>query len=194
MVEVRPTRIWLRWVLFVALFVGLALAALLPLTTYQPIVLTIANSQLILPMGSFAPPDLLLALTCAWVVRRPDFVPVWVLAPLYLAADFVFLRPPGLWAAVVVIGAEVLRRRAGALRASTFTAEWLTVGLAILLMTLGYRFALALSLTDRPPLHLVVTQAVLTVAIYPLVAGLSHLFFGVRRVAPGEVDGLGHRL
>lgn len=49
-------------------------------------------------------PDVLLCLTIAWVLRRPEQVPVLVIAAVFLIEGLLMLRPPGLWAAVVVVG------------------------------------------------------------------------------------------
>jgi rod shape-determining protein MreD len=38
------------------------------------------------------------------------------------------------------------------------------------------------------------TQLILTIALYPIIAGVAHLALGLRRPAQGEVDSLGHRL
>lgn len=37
-------------------------------------------------------------------------------------------------------------------------------------------------------------QVFLTIALYPVIAGVAHLALGLRRPAQGEVDALGHRL
>ena len=37
-------------------------------------------------------------------------------------------------------------------------------------------------------------QIILTVTLYPVVAGVAHMALGLRRPAQGEVDALGHRL
>jgi rod shape-determining protein MreD len=41
-----------------------------------------------------------------------------------LLADLLFLRPPGLWAAIVVLGHEFLRNREQGLRDMPFFVEW----------------------------------------------------------------------
>ena len=56
-------------------------------------------------------PDLILCLTLAWVQRRPDYLPAGLVAAVILAEDLFMLRPPGLWAALTVLGAEFLRSR-----------------------------------------------------------------------------------
>jgi rod shape-determining protein MreD len=152
----------------------------------------------LLPLGSvprgWAPPDMILAFTLVWVARRPDFVPVALIAALFLMLDLLYQRPPGLWAAIVVVVTEVLRRRSGDLRAVPFSVEWATAALAIVAITLGYRALLALAFVPAPPLTLSMIEMVLTVLVYPLAAFVSWVVFGVRRPAPGEVDSLGHRL
>jgi hypothetical protein len=53
----------------------------------------------------------MLALTFAWVLRRPEFVPPLLIAAMILLGDLMFHRPPGLWAALVLVTAETLRVR-----------------------------------------------------------------------------------
>ena len=54
-----------------------------------------------LPLGN-APgwpmPDVLLALTLAWVLRRQAHLPAALIALVFLAEDLFLMRPPGLWA------------------------------------------------------------------------------------------------
>ncbi len=152
----------------------------------------------LLPMDtvprSWAPPDILLAATLVWVTRRPDVMPILLIAGVFLLTDLLFQRPPGLWTGLVLILTEMLRARAGALRNVPFPLEWLTVGMGIVGITLANRAALAIVMTPQAPLALTVIQMVATILIYPVIAGLSHYIFGISRPAPGEVDAFGHRL
>lgn len=142
----------------------------------------------------WAPPDLLLAFTLAWVARRPDFLPVLVIAALFLATDLLFQRPPGLWAALVVILTETVRRRSRELRNMPLALEWGTIAFGIVAITLANRVVLAVVMTPQPSLGLTVSQMMLTILIYPLIVFVSHYLFGVRRLAPGAVDGKGQKL
>ena len=142
----------------------------------------------------WAPPDLLLCLTLLWTVRRPDYAPVVVVAMLFLLADFLFQRPPGLMAALVVMATEAIRRRAGSFRSMPFLVEWLSVALVVVLIAFAQRVLLAVTLLDLPPLPLTMIEMTLTVLAYPVLAGLAYLLFGISRRAPGEVDTLGHRI
>ena len=53
--------------------------------------------------GRLPGPDLILALTIAWAVRRPDHLPILTVAGAALAVDLLLMRPPGLMAALTVI-------------------------------------------------------------------------------------------
>lgn len=164
---------------FVALVVLIAFVRLLPFPGGQ---------------GGLPGPDLMVALAAAWVLRRPDYVPVGLIALVMLAADFLFLRPPGLWAAVVVLGTEVLRQREAGWRDLPFLVEWALVSVVLAAMWLANAAVLALFLVDQPPLGLTLLQLILTMLAYPVAVAVTAFVFGLRRAAPGEVDELGRRL
>ena len=152
----------------------------------------------LLPLGSgprgFAAPDFLLLLTTAWAARRPDTLPALVIVAVFLLADFLFQRPPGLFAALVLLMTEALRRRSLRLRRGSFLGEWIATGTAIAAVVLAHRVILAALLTPQAPLGLTLIQLILTIAAYPAVAGVAQVALGLRRPAQGEVDALGHRL
>lgn len=160
-----------------ALFLGLcglfAFVRLLPLDT--------------LPRG-WAGPDLIVAFAFAWSLRRPEFVPPILIATVALLADLLFQRPPGLWAALVLIGSQTLKSRAADLRALTFTMEWASVATTLVAMTLACRIVLGITLVDQAPLGLSLIEMVATLAAYPAVVFVSHAVLGVRKAAPGELE------
>lgn len=143
---------------------------------------------------SWPGPDLLLALTLAWVLRRPSHLPVAMIALVFFAEDLFLSRPPGLWALVVVIGTEVLRRRQSVVREMNLLLEWATVAVVLVAMTVGYRIGLAIVMTPREPLDLSLIRLAVTVLFYPVVVGVLQYFLQVRKPATGEVDQLGRRL
>ncbi|MFK7938348.1 MAG: rod shape-determining protein MreD [Roseovarius sp.] len=173
--DASQSRHWLMSALYLALCTVLAFLSLLPLETA--------------PRG-WAGPDLILALTCAWVVRRPEFVPVTLVALVFLLTGLMFQMPPGLWAALVLIATETLRARATGLRDLTFAAEWVTVAVTLATITLANQVILGVLLVDRPPLGLSLMQLVMTLAAYPLVVLASQFLMGVRKQTPGDVDAL----
>ncbi len=127
-------------------------------------------------------PDWIVVLCLAWAARRPDYTPAWLVAVLFLLADFLFLRPPGLGAFIMVIAVEMQRRRAPSLRDATFVTEWATAAGLMIAAALGARVILALFFLDRPSLGLTLIQAMMNIGTYPLVVLLSQILFGVRRL------------
>ena len=143
---------------------------------------------------AYATPDILLAVTAAWAARRPDTLPALVVAGVFLLADFLFQRPPGLFAALVLLMTEALRRRSVRLRRGSFLGEWIAAGTGIAAVVLAHRAILAALMTPQAPLGLTLIQLILTIAAYPVIAGVAQVALGLRRPAQGEVDALGHRL
>jgi rod shape-determining protein MreD len=139
-------------------------------------------------------PDLMLAVTAAWVLRRPDHLPVLLLAAVFLIEDLLLMRPPGLWAACAVLMAEFLRSRAALSRELPFPAEWFLVAVTITATVLLHRLALGISVTPAPPAGPALVQLAGTVLVYPAVVAVLHLGLGLRKPAAGEVDAIGRRL
>lgn len=179
MADTPTTRIWLGRFVFVVVVMVLMFAQLLPLNTSPTV---------------WAAPDWALAVTFVWVARRPEYAPLFFIAVLFLLSDLLFQRPPGLWAALVVIVSEMIRKRSKGIRNMPFPLEWGTVAVAIVGITLLNRAALTVVMTAQAPLGLTLIQMVMTIIFYPLVVVLAHYIFGVSRPALGQVDSRGHRL
>jgi len=179
MADAPTTRIWFGRLVYVLVMLVLVFAQLLPLNTTPTV---------------WAAPNWALAVTFAWVARRPEYAPLIVIAALFLLSDLLFQRPPGLWAALVVIMSEMIRTRAQGIRNMPFALEWGTVAAGIVGITLMYRAALTVVMTAQAPLGLTLIQMVMTIIFYPLVVAVAHFIFGVSRPALGQVDSRGHRL
>jgi len=171
MAETTARRIWGMRMAYLGLAAGLLFFSLLPLET--------------VPRG-WAFPDLLLALTCAWALRRPDYVPALSVAGVWLLADLLLHRPPGLMAALVLVAAELLKPRATQMRDEGFVSEMMTITVMLALVTFGNRLLLALFIVPMPPLGLTAFQFAATLAAYPVVVLVSALVFGVRAQTPGD--------
>ncbi|MEL6685824.1 MAG: rod shape-determining protein MreD [Pseudomonadota bacterium] len=139
-------------------------------------------------------PDLLLAVTLAWVVRKPTYVPVLVIATLFLMTDFLFMRPPGLWAALVVILSEVLRRQHREFRNMPLLVEWGTVAFGVVAITVVNRLVLAIVTLPQAPLGLTLIEMIATILVYPIILLIAHFVFGVSRTSPGEIGSKGQIL
>jgi rod shape-determining protein MreD len=179
MAEPLAAGVWSHRTLYVALAGVLLFLRLLPLGSVA---------------GTWPGPDLLLCLTLVWVLRRPDYVPALLIALVVLLEDLLLMRPPGLWAALVVLAAEFLRIRTGLTRELGFLVEWLLVAAVILAAVLGYRLVLAVVMLPQAGLGQTLVQATGTILCYPLVVGVSRVAFGVRKPATGETDAYGRRI
>ncbi len=166
-------------------------------TTYMGIALVVLFFHLLpfeMVPHRFAPPDVLIAITFAWALRRPDFLPALLVAGVMLLCDLLLQRPPGLWSALVLVATEWLKRRDRRIRDNTFFEEWVTVAVVLAVITVIYRLVLALLIVSPGTLYLALIQYVGTVLIYPLVVAVSHVFLNVRHTAPGDFDPMGRSL
>lgn len=136
-------------------------------------------------------PDLMLCLTFAWVLRRPDQLPAPIIVALALIGDFLLGRPFGLWSFFILVGSELLRPRAQRWADLALLFEWLRVALLIGLLLIGYRLMMMLFLLPVPALGPVMLQWLATVAAYPVVV-LALQLIGVRRLNAAEIEMMVH--
>jgi rod shape-determining protein MreD len=179
MAEGVPSTVWAYRALFAVLALALLFLRLLPLGSAA---------------GTWPGPDLLMCLTFAWVLRRPDYVPLVLIALVVLLEDLMLMRPPGLWAALMVLGAEFLRNRTALSRELSFVVEWVLVAGVMAAVAMGNRLVLAVTMLDQASLGQTIIQLVASILCYPVVVFLSRLAFGVRKPAAGEIDAYGRRL
>ena len=176
MAEGSNTRLWTYRGVFLCLAAFVVFVKLLPLHPGP---------------GRIPGPDILLLMAAAWIVRRPEYLPVFLVAGVFFLADLLFMRPPGLWAALAVMGMEAVRRRSAALRESGFLTEWFTVSVVLTLMFLANSLILSVLFVDQPGLGLTLIRLITTLLVYPIVVVLAAQGIGLRKVSPGESDRLG---
>ena len=179
MVDPLTSRRWLYRTLFVALGVLGIYVNLLPID---------------LAPGGLPGPDFPVLLAYAWVLRRPAYVPVLLVAGVLLATDILFLRPIGLWSALARIGFEILRAREPISRDQPLLLEWATVGVVLALVTVAHWLVLSVFMVNHPGAGLLALQFLVTLASYPLVVAFTRWGLRLRRSLPGVIGGLGHRL
>jgi len=136
-------------------------------------------------------PDLLICVTFAWVLRRPQYVPTLLVAAVIFVTDVLFLRPLGLWTALVVVAIEFLRVRESGLREQGFAVEWATVSALLLAITIANRLILTVFLVDQTGIGLMILQLLVTILAYPLVVLLSRFAFSVNKMTPRDTDARG---
>ncbi|MDG1738511.1 MAG: rod shape-determining protein MreD [Paracoccaceae bacterium] len=151
----------------------------------------------LLPLGQIGwitfSPDIILCITLAWVVRRPEYAPILLITAVALLADLLLMRVPGLWAALVVLLADRIGRQRHRMRSTGFGVEWLRVSVGIGMLFILERFALNLLFVDRPPLPASILQLLATLIFYPVVVGVSAGVFRVRKPALIETAASGRR-
>jgi rod shape-determining protein MreD len=175
---VTRARLWHR-VMFVTIAALVLLLRLLPLSPST---------------SGFNGPDITLALTLAWVLRRPEYVPVALIVLVIVVEDLLLQRPPGLWPLIVLAATESLRAREDSLRGLPFIFEFGLVAFTLLAMVAVKRAVLFVTVVPQPALGAELLHMLYTLAIYPVVVAASAFLLGLKRPAPGQVDELGHRL
>ncbi|KAJ56378.1 hypothetical protein ACMU_05385 [Actibacterium mucosum KCTC 23349] len=173
MIDPVLTRRWTYWAIFIGLAGVILFFRLLPLST----------SPRVLPG-----PDLLICLAFAWIQRRPDFVPPVLLAGIMLLADALLMRPLGLWAALVLLGAEFLRSRQNPSTEMPLPAECGFVAVVVLAITGIYALLLGVLGAAPPQFTMLLVQAFLTVAVYPLVVLFSVGILKIRKPTQSELE------
>ena len=126
-------------------------------------------------------PDLLFCLMAAWLVRRPEYLSPAVIVVSVLVTEILFLQPPGLWAALVLLTSEFFRSTADRVRFLPFGYEWLIAATAYAVAILAYSLLLALTLVPGPDARTIALQLFATAAAYPLVVAATNLVFRIRK-------------
>jgi rod shape-determining protein MreD len=175
MVDPRAFRRFLYRLLFLGLCGGLVFLHVLPVD---------------LSAGRWPGPDLMICLTFAWALRRPRFVPVLMIAAVFLAADLIYMRPPGLWAALVVLGVEYLRAQEAQTRDLPFPNEWALVAAVLTGITVLNSLVLWVTVVGQPSLGMILIELIFTLLAYPAVVFVSSVLLGVRKIAPGELESI----
>lgn len=166
------------WLLFLGLAMLVVFVQLLPVSIFG---------------GGWTGPDILLAITMAWGLRRPDYLPPLLAGAVLLMADLILQRPPGLWAALVVLALELLRARGQVWRDLPFLLEWAMISAVMTAVVMLYWLVLVLFFVVQPTVGLYLIQLISTILAYPPVVLVSAAVLGVRKTAPGQFDPRGHR-
>ncbi len=179
MIDGLTRSIWLHRLLFVAAALGLLFFRLLPLGSTA---------------GDLPGPDIVLCVVFAWTMRRPDYLPVLLIAAVVLLEDMILMRPPGLWTALVILASEFVRGRVALTRELSFGVEWLLVAGLMVGMLLSYRIAFAIVLLPQPGFGFAMVQVIWSIVCYPLVVAVSRYGLDLHKPAMGEIDDYGRRM
>ncbi|MDG2405052.1 MAG: rod shape-determining protein MreD [Paracoccaceae bacterium] len=171
MIDRRALASLFKQLLYISLGIAIIFYRLLPLETIP---------------ATWVGPDLLVAATFLYAVRRPAYVPMISVAVLFLFSDLMLHHPPGLMSLFMVLSCEWLKRRSHYLRVATFSVEWLAVAFVIVVQVVGSHIILTLTMATTTPAGLTAMQAVGTILLYPILSRLSHHVFGIHKAPTGE--------
>ena len=176
MAEGWISSIWQHRLLFLAVAAVLMFIKLLPLPSTA---------------GHLPGPDLLLCLIFAWTVRRPEYLPVLMIASVVLLEDMLLMRPPGLWTGLVILASEFIRSRVALTRDLNFGVEWLLVAGLMVAVFLAYRVIFTLCFLPQPAFGFALVQILWSVIAYPVVVAVSRYGLDLHKPATGELDAYG---
>ncbi len=171
--------LWLHRLVFLAVVLFITFLRLLPLDTSA---------------GHLPGPDVLLCLILAWMVRRPEYLSALMIAAVVLTEDFLLMRPPGLWTAMVLMGAEFIRSRSALTRELTFGVEWLLVAGVMVAIFVANRLVLGLAFLPQPVLGFALVQMLWSILAYPFVVAFSRYGLDLHKPATGEIDAYGRKM
>lgn len=171
--------LWMHRLIFLGVAVILTFVRLLPLQTTA---------------GHLPGPDILLCLIFAWMVRRPEYLSALMIGVVVLVEDMLLMRPPGLWAALVLMGAEFIRARSALTRELSFGVEWLLVSGVIFGVFFANRILLNMAFVDQPSFGFSLLQIIWSIVAYPAVVAVSRYGLDLYKPAMGQVDAFGRRM
>lgn len=121
---------------------------------------------------SWAAPDILICFMISWSMRKPEAIPPILIAAIFLLQDFLFQRPPGLYAALALLVCEWSKRQALLAEEFPFLIEWLTATMALVALFVGYRLILSLSFSALAPFRLSLFELFITIVSFPIIVGI----------------------
>lgn len=176
MVDPVLTRLWGRRALYAAVMVLMILTGLIP------------NLRATTPWPG---PDLMLALTLCWLLRKPAQVPTLLIGAVFLLADFLEQQPLGVHTAMVVAVTEFVRSRGVRPSELTLLTDWAVAAFAIAAVMVGERIVLTATLVPTVGPGMVTLRLLATVLAYPLVVWAARVLLRVQPPRPGDRIGMG---
>ncbi|MEM6618338.1 MAG: hypothetical protein AAF631_03460 [Pseudomonadota bacterium] len=179
MSEVSPFQVWRARTTFLAVGLGFVAWQVVPFD---------------LSAGRLPWPDVFYCITMVYVIRCPEYAPVWAIFAVFFMRDVLTMAPLGLTTLLMVFGTEIVRANIQAFREYAFGLEWLWVAGIFAGIVLGGHIILGLTLSQAPRLLDQVWLILFTAAAYPVTVFSLKFGFGFERPQPGEFDAYGRRL
>ncbi len=178
----KDTKLNLNWLRQVALFLFACLIIFYQLIPFS-----------LIP-GALPSPDIMFCVICAFIIRRPEIVPFWLIGIIYFTFDVFESRPFGVWTASILIMTEVLRANRNAFRENLFPFEWIAISTIFILALAVNQIFLVMSIVPTPPFYNLLWQFIFTVLSYPIVLFIITYVLRVRKPALGEFDVKGQKI
>jgi len=132
-----------------------------------------------LPANAWPSPDLVFCVVAYWSLRRPVAAAILAVFALGLVRDLLTDLPVGLGALCLVAASEYLRILSPRLARRSFLTEWGVVA-SFLAAALLLQWMMVVVLLAHPPfLSDLGEQWVITMALYPLLAGVLRYLFRI---------------
>jgi len=177
--EVTPFQFWMHRMTYLGLGLLLLMQAILPLD---------------LRAHHIPGPDILYGITMAYVIRRPEYVPLWSVVLIFFLRDVLTMSPLGLGTFVFIIATEAVRLNLLTFREFFFGIEWLWISVIFAAVLLVQNLVLALTLSFSPKLSEILYEFAFTTLAYPLIVLILRYLFSMDRPAAGKTDARGHRI
>jgi len=126
-------------------------------------------------------PELLFALTMAWVVRQPQSAPFLLIAGLAIISDAVLMRPMGLWALLLLMASETVRFSYKSIQERGWAMELSLVAMLLLAMVIVQNLLLWVSFSQSLEVATLLQFAMLTLLCYPVMVAFLHYILRVRK-------------
>ena len=133
----------------------------------------------LVPM-QFQPPNFVLLLAIALIIRYPNYLPLWVIFAVFLLYDFLLYQPLGLNTFLALIGMEYLRSNRISIRQMNFVSEWAFIALFLLLYTALREIVLFLFLAENTPFWGALFDLGTSIIYYPVALVCIALLFEPR--------------
>ncbi|MCY3879836.1 MAG: hypothetical protein OXF74_11740 [Rhodobacteraceae bacterium] len=145
--------------------------------------LLLVSAMVMVPAPVFSLPvpraDIVFCFVAAWLARRPDYAPAWIIVTAILLAEFLAAQAPGLWSAVVLGVSEIIRSRHEKFRQRSFLYEWSFISAMFASAVLSYQLILMLAFLPTTSLRLILFHIAVTILIYPLTVLVTNYLFRV---------------
>ena len=122
-------------------------------------------------------PNFMILTAFALVMRRPDYLPFWLVGITFLFTDFLLSKPLGLETFLVLIGTQSVRRNQIWFREMNFVLEWATVAMMLFGLVVLREFMFFLTLAEGTPFLTWLSQLSMTILAYPIMVWVVNVLF-----------------